>query len=351
MVERKGPPTKRSAGTSRVAAIAMCAALLLASRSREARADDAAPASRLTFVWKAPQGCPAEGEVRARVDHVLGASATAHENVDARAIVSTDGEMFRAEIELNSAGQSSSRRMDDVSCDALADAVALIVALAVDPEAVAKRSATPAPAIVTPAPAPAPTSKNPDSKARETWSEPPSRTPDSKLEPRRPVYFGAAVLLDTATLASLAAGAEVVAGYNPRHAAFELSGTWLSTQDARLAPGSPKGASEHAFGVGARGCWEIFGSALDVGPCGGAELDGIFASGFGATTSTDAAVALFRALIGARAKLQFSRFVLRLGAEAAVPFTRPSFVIDNAGTIQHISPATLRATFGAEVHF
>ena len=311
--------------------IFVLAPVVVLALTKSAHADDAPPS--LTFTWSAPPQCGSEPDVRARVDRILGAHAAPHENVDARAVVSKDGETFRAEIQLFSAGQTSTRQVADSSCNALADAVALIVALTVNPEAVAEKKET--------------EEKKP--------APPPEKKPAAALSesaPRRPIYLGASFLLDTATLASLAVGAEFAVGYNPHHAAFELSGTWLAAQDARLAPASTQGASELALGSGARGCWEIFDAAFDVGPCGGAELAGIFASGFGATQTIDtSSAALFRALVGARAKLRFSRFALRLAAEAAIPFTRPSFVIDNAGTVQHISPATLRTTFGAEIHF
>jgi hypothetical protein len=300
-------------------------------------------APQLTLTWKAPSECTSEADVRMRVDRILGANATPRENVDARVNVWKNGETFRAEMQLFSAGQTSTRHVDDASCDALADAVALIVALTVNPEAVAPKR-EPAPAKSAPAPR----------AAAAPVTPPPEKKSDAQPErraPRHPVYVGAALMLDTATLAALAVGAEISAGYNPRHVAAEAFGTWLSAEDAHLAAGSTQGASEFSFGAGARGCWEIFDAAFDIGPCGGAELSGIFASGFNAARSGDTSVALFRALVGGRAKLRFSRFALRLDAEAAIPFTRPSFVIDDAGTVQHVSPATLRATFGAEAHF
>ncbi|MEO8875533.1 MAG: hypothetical protein ABI461_08100 [Polyangiaceae bacterium] len=322
---------------------ALCCALACVV-SRDARADDAAAASsrpQLTFAWSAPEGCEGERDVRARVDRILGTHATPHENVDAKVRVVTEGGTYRAEIELNSAGSSSSRRVDDASCSALADAVALIVALAVDPEAAAPKT--------DPTPPPPPAKPEPPKPTPPVSGKIADAAPEHVT--RRPFYFGASVLLDTATLASLAGGAELVAGYNPPHMALELSGTWLAGQDAHLSSVPTEGASEHALGIGARACWEIIDSAFTLGPCGGAELTGIFADGFGSTTPSEASAGLVRALLGGRAKLQFSRFALRLAAEAAIPFTRPSFVIDNGGLVQKISPASFRTTFGAEIHF
>jgi hypothetical protein len=37
--------------------------------------------------------------------------------------------------------------------------------------------------------------------------------------------------------------------------------------------------------------------------------------------------------------------------EAAVPAPRPTFVIDNAGTVERAGAVTVRFTAGAEAHF
>jgi hypothetical protein len=313
----------------------------LATVATSAHAQNTPP--HLSFAWSSPAQCTTESDVRLRIDRILGPQSSMHENVDARAVVTQRGETFRAEIQLNSAGQTSLRHVEDASCNALADAVAFIVALTVNPDAAL--------------PPKTPETKTPETKSGESKkmpSSPPRKSEPVKtveIESRHPFYVGANFLLDVATLKSPGAGAEVVVGFNPRHAAFELSGTWLATQDAPYDADPTQGASEYSLGAGARACWEIFDSAIDVGPCGGAELTGIFAQGFGATQKDETSIALFRALAGARAKWRFSRFALRLGAEVAIPFTHPSFVIENAGKVQDVVAFTLRATFGAEVHF
>jgi hypothetical protein len=299
----------------------------MASFAFDASAQNAAP--HLTFSWSSPAECATENDVRMRIDRILGAQSTMHESVDAHANVTRAREIFRAEIQLNSAGQTSQRHVEDASCNALADAVAFIVALTVDPDA-----ALPPP--------PQETKPTPPKKSPTPSPPKKSEAPTPEIEPRRPIYLGANLLLDVGTLKSAAVGAEVVAGFNPHHAAFELSGTWLSTQDARYDADPTQGASEYSLGAGARACWEMFDRAIDVGPCGGAELIGIFAEGFGTSQKSDTSVALFRALLGARAKWRFSRFALRLGAEAALPFTRPSFVIENAGKVQDVGPFAFR---------
>lgn len=309
---------------------------VVASLAIDAHAQNATP--HLTFTWSSPPQCTTENDVRMRIDRILGAQSAMHENVDAHATVTHSGESFRAEIQLNSAGQTSLRHVEDASCNALADAVAFIVALTVNPEAAL--------------PPTLPETKPTPPKRIPTPTAPKKSDPAVPEEdPHPPIYSGANFLLDVGTLKSVGAGAEIVVGFNPHHAALELSGTSLSPQDAHYDADPSQGASEYSLGAGARACWEIFDRAIDVGPCGGAELTGIFAEGFGTSQKTDTSIALFRALLGARAKWRFSRFALRLGAEAAIPFTRPSFVIDNAGTVQDLTAFMLRLTFGAEVYF
>src|SRR5450432_243968 len=114
----------------------LAVSLAMGAQAPNAHAD---PAPVLTVTWSAPPECTSDTDVRARVDHILGAHALPHENVDARVSVAKDGEMFHAEIQLFSAGQVSTRQVGDTSCDALADAVALIVALTVNPEAITEK--------------------------------------------------------------------------------------------------------------------------------------------------------------------------------------------------------------------
>jgi hypothetical protein len=105
--------------------------------------------------------------------------------------------------------------------------------------------------------------------------------------------------------------------------------------------------------VGARACFAALRTRFVEGsPCAGANVDFIDASGFGAQANyganaqwtTVAGGALVRAPLG-------SRFALRLRAEAFVPLTRPTFVVEGQGDVHRPPTLGAAASFGAEVLF
>src|SRR5271154_6099768 len=113
-------------GSRPIAAVAIGACAAWAALVIDAEADE----PRMALAWNAPGACPDEASVRASVAQLLtGSSAT----VAGRADVSHAGERWQVVVTMN----GGERRLEADSCRALADATALIVAMAVDPERVA----------------------------------------------------------------------------------------------------------------------------------------------------------------------------------------------------------------------
>ena len=75
------------------------------------------------------------------------------------------------------------------------------------------------------------------------------------------------------------------------------------------------------------------------------------ASGFGSSSPSDASARLFRFTFAGRVAYRIWRLGLFAEAGAAIPLTRPQFVIENAGTVARISPVTFVGKIGAQVHF
>src|SRR5690349_17742724 len=97
--------------------------LMLSALATPARA-----AARSTLTWSAPTQCPDEQAVRARaralIAHEVDASMIAHVHVS-----KVDG-VFRANLRLSSPNGSGQRTLVDADCGKLAEAVALVFALA-----------------------------------------------------------------------------------------------------------------------------------------------------------------------------------------------------------------------------
>ena len=124
-------------------------------------------ADRLDLVWKAPEGCPTEADVRASIGNYLGRARFSEriDEVSARAWIEPPGRRrarWRLRVVVDLPTGVVERDVEADRCDRLGAAAALVVAVALDPlrvEAqVAPRKApsTEAPAPAPPEPAPPP---------------------------------------------------------------------------------------------------------------------------------------------------------------------------------------------------
>ncbi len=100
---------------------------------------DALAADRLALKWTAPAGCPAAAEVKAEVDRLLGASRVQPAKaIDVSGAVSRDERgTWHVRLETPAGGTTRAREIHGASCRAVTDAAALVLALMIDPEAVA----------------------------------------------------------------------------------------------------------------------------------------------------------------------------------------------------------------------
>src|SRR5262249_52655022 len=103
----------------------------LAFRPVHAHAQPGAP---VRLEWSAPLAeCPSRAAVLARVAAYARGGAVARSGVDARAAVSRRGTRWHVDVRIAAEGVDGARAFDAESCEAVADAVAFAVALAVDP--------------------------------------------------------------------------------------------------------------------------------------------------------------------------------------------------------------------------
>jgi hypothetical protein len=91
----------------------------------------------LTLHWHAPDGCPDDTEMLARIRAHLPSGHRSPRGWSVEVRIANEGARYSMELVLRN-GESHARRMiASESCAALADAAALLVALAVDPQAAA----------------------------------------------------------------------------------------------------------------------------------------------------------------------------------------------------------------------
>jgi hypothetical protein len=301
---------------------------------REARADEHSPAGPVALEWTAPPECPTRDEMFERITRTIGKTEGTPDPVRAwaSALQEESGD-WRGEVELSAFGQTATRSVHGNSCRAVSDALALIIALVVNPDA--------------------PPAIPPEPRTTPDASPPPANVAPPAPARRHPRFiFGASGLIDTGTLPSPSYGGEVYAGWTPGRPELEVVGAGLSTVNGMLASRPGQGASFWLAHVGGRGCYELLDRAFNLAPCVGLGGEWIVAKGFGSSQPANGTAVLAVTSLGARTRARLSRhFALSIGVEAVVPLARPSFDIDNAGTVFHVPWALFRASGGAELHF
>jgi hypothetical protein len=329
---------------------------------------------RIALRWTAPEGCPPAAAVEAEVTRLLGASSAASAtplSVDATVQEEKPGR-FRVRLETPGEGGPHVRELEAQSCAAIADAAALIIAMMIDPAAVAAAPA-PAPAPVSapasasaPAPAPAPASAPAPAPAPASASAPAPAPASAPVPPRIPVPVPVRAasrppflilpraLLDIGSLPGVSFAAGAAFGVLLGAYRLEAGISYWFPRSAVLSTQTASGGDIDLLAGTATACRDIplGASRFAVSPCLGFELGRLHAAAFGVQQARDGA-ALWAALTaGGRFSLRATRrFGLVLGLDAAVPFVRPSFFITGLGDVHRPSAAVARLTAGVEVRF
>jgi len=362
----------RGAGTTTGLAVLAAGAVLAAAT--QTLADD----HPITLHWRAPTGCPEQAAVRRRVDELIAGASLGRPLVADVAVTGGD-DRYHVDMRLTDEAGRGERRLDASTCEELAEATALIVALAYAPETVAANRAhaeegggssddgrdasagdqgggpteniLPLPPVM-PAPPVPPAAPSPRFTGPARMPPPPPRVASTRftIAPLIGVELGA--LPDPATLL----GGEVALRLDP----FEIRarGTYalpvretLPTRDAGgdfdrwtvgpaicLAPWRTRRATEGAFG------------GLRLGTCLGLELGSMRGRGFG-VRNPDEGSALWLApdAEGHLGLTLFRWLELDLALAAVIPLRRPEFVLEQVGIVHRASAITGRTTAGVTV--
>jgi hypothetical protein len=287
-----------------------------------------APAARgaesLQIEWVAPDECPAETQFRERIADVYGRGNTASSTpLRGRVTLSRrEDATWRAVVELWGTGAASTRSVEGDSCAGVAAAAEVIVGMAL-------------------------------ASARDQVATPPGDGADHEPNPQpvRP-FLGAALLVDSGTLPSLAAGGEILAGVHAGRFRLEAEAAGFVSRDAVAAAHPTEGADFFALQAEARACYELGTSRVVLAPCAGGGSDWTHAHGFGSQAPRDADFFTAFLSAGGLAALRLGAHVwLRALAEGALPLLRPSYTIEGTGFVHRAAPLLVRGAVGAEVRF
>jgi hypothetical protein len=335
----------------------------------EARAQPTPPeaADLLVLDWTAPADeCPTGEDVVRDVTRLVGPieRPRKHEplKAEARLSRSADG---RWHVRIRTLGPTGGERtLEAASCQALAKAAALVLALRLNPKLL---SSPPPPEPPPPPPPPPPAPTPPPAPP-----PPPPSPAEREQSPERSGPLGASVgvawLQTVGELPSLEEGGELIVGYAPPslrgRVRIEAYGESDILEQHGSAGADVGGGALRALAGGLRGCaGPGFGSFYLLG-CGGAQVDYMRVEGVGAVsgqaqtnTSLRQAAAWATVDVGGQARWVFARrFAIRLDLMGLLPINPPRFVVQNTsgdvlGVVSHPSTLWANLGIGADVFF
>lgn len=327
----------------------MLQAMVLVWRTLEPSAPPQTPEPRVTLRWDAPQSCPTQAELEQEIRRYVGAAATAADKVDAAATVNRDATTYRLSLTLRTGAGQARTELASSQCQVLADAVALKVAMALDPMAVVtglhntnatalETPTTPAKLLalgpVPPRPGPAPLGPGADTRVSE----------------RRPFGVHAGVGVSAGDLPGIGAGARFGAAWQPGVLRLQLTAGYWPRRVVRARDGRG----------GAISLGEVAAFVCVVGPVGRRfEVPVCLGPEFGAMSSEGRGVAdpqrttqLWVAAVaqpGIVFKAIPNRLSLRLGLDAVIPIRRLGFRVSPTEEIYRVPQATIRSFLGLEL--
>ena len=270
------------------------------------------------------------------------------------AVTADDAGGLRVHLEIAAEGGARTRDLQAASCDALADAAAVIVALTIDPAAVAAAPPAPSPVPAPPAPSPAPAP--PDPAPLPVPAGPaPAAPPSPRVVPR--FHLEAWALADAGSLPGVSFAAGGVAALGLGAFRVELGAGAFPARAQVVARPAASGAAaggDVSLIAGSAGlCYDVLPSVrFDLAPCAAFEIGRMHASGFGVSNPGAGDALWTAARAGARfAYWPVSRAAVVVRVEGVVPMTRPGFVLENLGSVYRPGPVAGRLGGGVEVRF
>lgn len=326
----------------------------------------------LDLTWTAPASCPAGKEVSLRVASLLGSSPeNPKSRLTAVGVVVESAQGFALDLSLESGGVTSRRKLRGADCATLADAAAIVLAVAIDPRALDREPVTP------PAPDPPPDPKPVDppkpSPLPAPFVPPPApASPRPTILPRVPsaqseslyAALGGSIrtLVDIGSLPGATPALELA--LELWLDAYRIEAAFLILPDATAeAENRPtKGARFSFLGGVLDGCrslvpWAVRRerASLDLtfSACVGLEAGAMNGDGFGVALPEEASAFWIapRASLPLRLEL-VPPLGLRLQPELIVPLDPRSFVLrlDVANTVVH-RPTPVAGRFGGAIDF
>ena len=327
---------------SAVAALLSVTWAALADAQTRAAPDANAPAA-LELSWQGPADCERGDAVRAKVLRLLGGSSELTPAVKVAVTVRREAPgRYIASLETATLQGRGSKRLEGESCDAIALATSVVIALSIDPNASLDAEEPPAPA----SEPPPPVRRRPDVRP-----PPPPPHPPEPRETKPYLHGGVGVLFGLLGGPS----AFTAAGVGVRHRRFslELGGAVYQPRDVTSARRSSAGAELGLFSGELLGCYSVVPFRLGaVEACPGARLEYVSARAFGVSNPDQAEVLLGSGLVALRGRLHPTSWLsATLDAGLSLRPFHPTFVLAGVGDVYEIPMLSPFARTGLALEF
>jgi hypothetical protein len=295
----------------------------------------------LELVWQGPADCERAAAVRAKVLRLLGSRRAVLSAVKVTVTVTREAPArYVANLETVTARGGGSKRLEGESCDAIALASSVVIALSIDPNASLDAGI--------------PTPPEPKPKARPLPVPPRPRPALMRQEPRetKPYLHGSIGVL-FGLVGDRSAFTAAGAGVRYRRFSLELAGAVYQPRDVTLADRPNVGAELRLFSGDLLGCYALVPfvlGALEV--CPGLRVESLWARSFGVSHPDQGQVLLMSGLAVLRGRLQATSWLsatLDAGL-AARPF-HPTFVLRGVGDVYEIPVLSAFARTGLVLEF
>ncbi|WP_272001164.1 hypothetical protein [Nannocystis radixulma] len=346
------------------------AAVLVADAASAAAAAPASSRPAVEFRWDAPAGCPAEAEVVAELERLLGGPLATRTGPRLTAIARVRQEPaggFDLRLWTVSDEGTLQRSITHAQCDALARAGALIAAMAIDPSVLERMAeGTDAAEVAAEAKTVEDAEPPPEPPPLEPAEPEPVEPEPAKIEPAKPEPAEPPAKKKRRVRGGLRLGAGLSFGDLPGvgallrltpaliwpRARLEFEVGYGPVRRARFDDPPERGADLQLTVGAVRGCPLLHARKLEFPLCAGLEVGAMYGRGVGYPITSDARQ-LFVALHLAPGVFYAPHPRIAVGAivEGAVHIARPRFVIDNFGQIYRTAVASVRALLAVEVRF
>lgn len=304
-------------------------------------------AGELRFSWTAPSDCPSSAAVASRVARPEKSTAK-DEPLDAEGTVERKDDRFRLTLRTKRGDTRGERTLEASTCEGLADATAVVLAVAIAPPDDSPDA--PNPTVVR---TEAPKASIDPSATREADRLSTTSPHESRdLLREHELAVGAALTTDTGSLPATAAGGTISVAWTPGRFRLEGLGAFYGSQ-TRTTDAGNAGADLSLLVFGGRVCWAVLTQPVEIAPCLGGAASLLSATGFGAKEENfDTGARWATGTAGAQIRFPIAPWVaIRGGVDALAAITRPRFVVEGEGAVHRPSALGLRAHLGAELLF